>query len=414
MGRKKQQQPVEGQKLKVPEPFPADLLQQPKGARITYFERECLIEHTRLEEVCRAVMRAICMPEDDMTHRGLGSMVLVIGPTRVGKTKLIEVLEKELLKRARERMMQDPGYMPFASITTDVGERGSFDWMDYYPAILEYLHDPFLRSSKNHRMPARDVKNAMIEAFLQWKTQVVIVDEAHHLARAGNRGRRLQDNLDHLKYFENKTGVSHVLVGTYAMRPFRKASVQLALRTIDVHFSRYDATKEEDRIAFKSTLWALQRQLPVEEEPQLRPHWEFLYARSNGCIGALKQHLNQALRLALDENAKTVTFEHLKKTAVSKDKVDLALMDIINGEQDLAEPDDADEQLLKNLGLVASEPSEEKESGASSREQVQAPIPRSQRGRKSKPGERALGRDPIGPDHEAQESENGKADRLAG
>ncbi len=413
MGRKKQQ-PTEGQTPDAPEPFPADLLQQPKGARIEYFETQCLIMHTRLEEVCRAVMRSICMPGDDMFHRGLGSMVLVIGPPRVGKTKLIELLEKELLKRARERMLKDPGYMPFASITTDVGERGSFDWMDYYPAILEYFHDPFLRSSKNHWMPARDVKNAMIEAFLQWKTQVVIVDEAHHLAKTGTRGRRLQDNLDHLKYFENKTGVSHVLVGTYAMRPFRKVSAQLALRTIDVHFSRYDATKKEDRIAFKSTLWAFQRQLPVEVEPQLRPHWEFLYARSNGCIGALKQHLNQALRLALDENAKTVTLEHLKKTALSKDKVDLALMDIMNGEEDLAEPDDADEQLLKNLGLVASEPSEEKKSGASSREQMQAPIPRSQRGRKSKPGERALGRDPIGPDHEAQESENGEADRLVG
>ena len=89
-------------------------------------------------------------------------------------------------------------------------------------------------------------------------------------------------------------------------------------------------------------------------------------------------------------------------------------MDSMNGEQDLAEPDDADEQLLENLGLVASELPEEKKSGASNGEQMQAPIPRSRRGRKSKPGERALGRDPIGPDHEAQESERGEADRLVG
>src|SRR2546421_8406837 len=155
MGRKKKQQTTEDQTPDAPEPFPADLLQQSKGARIEYFETQCLIMHTRLEEVCRAVMRSICMPGDDMFHRGLGSMVLVIGPTRVGKTKLIELLEKELLKRARERMLQDPGYMPFASITTDVGEWGRFDWMDFYPAVLEQLHDPFLCASKNHWMPAR-------------------------------------------------------------------------------------------------------------------------------------------------------------------------------------------------------------------------------------------------------------------
>jgi len=34
-------------------------------------------------------------------------------------------------------------------------------------------------------------------------------------------GRRLQDHLDHLKHFENLSGVSHILVGTYEMRPFR-------------------------------------------------------------------------------------------------------------------------------------------------------------------------------------------------
>jgi len=34
-------------------------------------------------------------------------------------------------------------------------------------------------------------------------------------------------------------------------------------------------------------------------------------------------------------------------------------MDIVNGEKDLAEADDADEDLLKNLGLTTSEPSED-------------------------------------------------------
>src|SRR5207248_5529760 len=146
----------------------------------------------------------------------------------------------------------------------------------------------------------------METALLQRRPIALIVDEAHHLAKTSS-GRYLQDQLDHLKYFENLTGVSHLLVGTYELRPFRKINAQLACRSVDVHFSRYDATKEEEAQVFRSVLWALQRQLPVEKEPALVEQWEFLYARSIGCVGLLKMHLNRALNAALTEGTKTIT-----------------------------------------------------------------------------------------------------------
>lgn len=132
-----------------------------------------------------------------------------------------------------------------------------------------------------------------------------------------------------------------------------KVNAQLACRSIDVHFKRYDATKKVECTTFQSVLWALQRQLPVEcEPPLLQKHWEFLYARSLGCVGLLKQHLNEALRLALDENAQTVTLDHLRRTVLHKEKVDLALEAILKGEQDLAEAEDADQDLLIKLGMI--------------------------------------------------------------
>jgi hypothetical protein len=230
--------------------------------------------------------------------------------------------------------------------------------MDFNRAVLKELKDPFLQLNKKYAM--RDVKEAMVEGLIQRETDIVIIDEAHHLARA-RTGRRLWDNLDHLKSIENRTGVSHVLVGTYAMRPFRKVNPQLALRSVDVHFRRYDATIDDDRIAFKSALWALQRQLPLQEEPQLRQHWEFLYARSLGCIGLLKQHLNLALKWALDDkDAKTITLDLLQKTAPHKDKVMLGLRDIIKGEKDLDEPIGADDELLNELNLIVPKAPEKK------------------------------------------------------
>lgn len=403
---------------KKPEPFPRELLQQPIGARIHYFEVECVIKHTKLEEICRKVLRLICMPEEDMKYRGRGTMVLVIGPPRVGKSTFIELLIKELRRRAEAMMMQDPSYIPFVSVTTDidVGHKGSFDWSDFHPEVLKQLRDPFMNLSKRYLMRARDLKEAMVEGILQRKTRTIIIDEAHHLAQA-RLGRRLQDNLYHLKYFENKTGVSHVLVGTYAMQRFRKVNAQLALRSDDVHFSRYDDEKEEDRIAFKSALWALQRQLPVPREPQLLQHWEFLYERSLGCIGLLKQHLNKALRCAYDDKkVKTITFDHLKKTALSKDKVLLDMRDILNGERNLTDLDDANGNLLEEFRQLKHESSKEgvshkeietneEESNVRSSKGQTTVSSTSKQSQQLKPFERSPGRDPIGPRNENKSAE---------
>src|SRR6266704_4319882 len=172
-------------------------------------------------------------------------------------------------------MRRDPSFIPFASITAAGLEASRFDWQTYYKAVLRGLHDPFV-DGKTARIPTRELREAMEAALLHRKPLAIIVDVAHHLAIATS-GRRLQDQLDHLKYFENLTGVSHILVGTYELRPFRKVNAQLACRSVDVHFARYDAAKEEEAQLFRSVLWALQRQLPVLEEPHLVEQWEFLY-----------------------------------------------------------------------------------------------------------------------------------------
>jgi len=236
----------------------------------------------------------------------------------------------------------------------------------------------------------------------------VIVDEAHHLAKAAS-GRTLQDQLDHLKYLENRTGVCHVLVGTYEMRRFRTVTPQLAGRSVDVHFRRYDATKKEDREEFRSVLWALQRQLPLEVEPLLvEQHWETLYARSIGCVGLLKLHLIRALALALTENAQTITETHLKATAPPEDRVKEMLNAALAGEEDLTEPDGADERLLELLGL------REKATVApvSSESKQDQPVPASG-DRKS--GDRNPGRDDIGPGADAEQKDlDAHRERAAG
>jgi len=373
-----------------PEYFNSALLLHPPGARLEYFEHRCLIWHPRLLETLETIVRTVCPPSDGASQRRSGSMVLAIGPSRVGKTTLIHLLEEHLLAQAKTQMQRDPTYIPFASITAAGPESGRFNWAKYYKAVLRQLGNPFV-DSKTASIRTQDLQEAMEAALIERKPIAIIVDEAHHLAKAAS-GRRLQDQLDHLKYFENLTGVSHILVGTYEMRPFRKVNAQLACRSVDVHFPRYDLTKEEDCQVFKSVLWALQRQMPIEEEPLLaEKHWEFLYARSIGCIGLLKMHLNQAFNLALTEGARTVTEAHLRQTAPSDVRVKLALRNALESEAEFIEADDADEQLLTLLGRPSPRTHSKKEM-SEEKEQDQ----KMSKTKKRRPGKRVEGRDSVG------------------
>lgn len=336
----------------APEPFPLELLAQPVEARLEYFEQRCLISHPRLQEALETIIQAVCPPGEETNTRRPGTMLLVIGPSRVGKTTLIRLLEEQLLLKSEALMASDPSFMPFASILAAGSGANRFEWAEYYRAVLCALCDPFV-DGKVARIRARELREAMETALKERKPLAIIVDEAHHLAEAA-RGSRLQSQLNHLKHFENATGVSHILVGTYEMRPFRKANAQLACRSVDVHFPRYDAAIGAEAHMFQSIVWALQRQLPVEKEPELLEHWEFLYARSIGCVGLLKMHLNRALNLALAEQAKTVTLTHLRKTAMPEARVEAALRNALESEAELTEANGADERLLTLLGLRGS------------------------------------------------------------
>lgn len=370
----------------APESFPPELLAQPAEVRLDYFEQRCLISHPHLQEALETILQSICPPGEGTNTRRPGTMVLLIGPSRVGKSTLIRLLEERLLAKMKELMISDASFIPFASILAVGTGTNRFEWSEYYRAVLRALGDPFV-DGKIARIRTKELREAMETALKERKPLAIIVDEAHHLAEAA-RGSRLQSQLNHLKHFENAVGVSHILVGTYEMRPFRKANAQLACRSVDVHFPRYDATIETDAQVFQSVVWALQRQLPVEKEPPLLDHWEFLYARSIGCVGWLKTHLNRALNLALTEKAKTVTLAHLRKTAPSETRVELALRNALESEAELTESEGADERLLTLLGLRGGRESQ----SSKTLEEAHDTKPKIQ-GRR---GTRAPGRDTIG------------------
>ncbi len=107
-------------------------------------------------------------------------------------------------------------------------------------------------------------------------------------------------------------------------------------------------------------------------------------------------HLNRALNLALAEQAQTVQLSHLRKTALSETRVELALRNALESEAELTETEGADERLLSLLGLRGRQPNQAPKTKAE--EQPQSP--RNQ----GKVGVRAAGRDAVGQEEKPRES----------
>jgi hypothetical protein len=141
------------------------------------------------------------------------------------------------------------------------------------------------------------------------------------------------------------------LLGTYDLLAFRDLNGQLSRRSLDIHFRRYSAESQEDVRVFKNAVLTFQRHLPLENQPDLLPLWEWLYERSVGCIGILKEWLDRALIAALAEGGKTLTARHLETTALSAGRCEKIAVEAQEGERQLLSADQVRPRLRELLGL---------------------------------------------------------------
>ena len=217
-----------------------------------------------------------------------------------------------------------------------------------------------------------------------------MLDEAQHLARVGP-GRRLSDQLDVVKSIANCTKTVHVLLGTYGLLAFRNLSAQLSRRSLDIHFARYRAENIEDRMVFLTILRSFEQQLPLAEPPELVKEWEYLYERSIGCVGVLKEWLLRALTAVVRRGDSALTLPDLQAQALNVSQCDKMLAEALEGEVRLDESSEERARLRTRLGLSRPETGtsqaltiHQQESGSEIR-----------RRRRTRPGQRQPVRDAI-------------------
>jgi AAA domain len=382
-----------------PTPFPHQLLHQSLQARLDYF-KVYTVAHPALKQADQAVWNALREPAG-------AALIFVFGPTGVGKTTLLAQIEKRLIDFSLAQGKCGYGHIPALRLDAVSPALNQFKWGDYYQRALMLLQEPLVEYTINYHKHVPALTRATLErepfprkgptdtaalrltfeqALKQRRPHAILIDDAEHIAKAA-RGSKLLDQLDHLKSLAIMAKTVHVLVGTYDLLVVRNLSAQLSRRSIDVHFSRYRATSEADMRAFKSVLWSFQRNLPLEEEPDLLQHWKYCYERTIGCVGVLKDWLTRALAEALEKGEKTLSRAFLEQHALSVDRGDQMITEAMVGETALTEDDNAAYRLRVRLGLEPG-PAQQQEKG-------QLPSGDPSQRRSLRVGQRRPTRDPL-------------------
>lgn len=375
--------------------FPRELLKRSEAERRRYFA-ERTVMHSEMERVCEELLAVILEPSDT-------SLVFLVGPTGGGKTTMRRLVEKRIAEQLMSELLADGGKLPSVSVEVPAPESTPFPWKDFYKRLLRTMEDPFVDQNAKyygvrggHRtaedslalsrsLTAQEFRHAVERALRHRRPAAILLDDAQHFAKIAS-GKKLIDQLDIIKSLANMTNVAHVLIGTYELIPFLHLSGQLIRRSTVIHFRRYRVEDAADIRLFSSVVFAFQRHMPFEEEPNLLPHLEYLYARSIGCIGVLKDWLLKAYGVALRAKAKTLNLSHLKARALSVAQCREMLAEARAGEQRLAEDEDAAAKFAEELGMMVVD------GGTSGG----ARNPATPKRHSLRPGQRKPTRDPVG------------------
>lgn len=340
-------------------------------------------------------------------------IVIVSGPTGVGKSTLIELLCDELVSLAAAEMAQDPEVIAFGRCAVKAPGPTAFSWKDPYLQMLQSLHHPFadyrlMTAGKSlppadkpmlktiSRDTAHSYSNDRLFRILQRtithrKPKAVIFDEAHHLLRVAS-SQSLINQLEHLKFIADETQTLHILFGTYELIKLMDLSSALIRRREVVHFPRYifDPGDTQGSLEdFGKVVAFFAKDLADVCDFELLQEVPYLYQGSVGCVGVLRDWMFRSFTRAQETKGRKISKPILEQTMLAASDRLALINDARDGETYFANRSLCEKDYLARLGFVETAPP--------SLESVTAKNENMARSRK--PGVRKPHNDPVGPDH---------------
>ncbi len=143
--------------------FPFARWTKPWSTRLEHF-RAYTVAHPRLIEARDQLMDAIRDSEPN-------TLVLVFGPTGVGKTTLRLKAEQTLVDEFRTDADVDRERIPLVSAEAVAPESGNFSWSDHFKRLLRQMNEPLVEHKQ--RRPVMSGTEQPFQAGPRTRTEVM-------------------------------------------------------------------------------------------------------------------------------------------------------------------------------------------------------------------------------------------------